>query len=109
MWAEVYEQAEQLLPHVHTGAFFSGYYVAANAGKIKMAFEDTRGGNPPFGKIEMDDLEPHYLYFMPSYAQNFLTTHMVNKSTVLWHFCVYPLEGYCFLFFENFCLFLYCF
>ena len=82
---------------------------------VQNQMEDPRGSNPPYGKIELEALTPHWyvlfssafprfdawfdcscrLYFTPSYAATFLTTHSHNKSVFFRLFSVYIKNSTC--------------
>lgn len=97
IWAEVYRQGDFQRPHTHTGAVAAGTYVAqyarTNAGAQKIAIEDPRGINPPYGKTHNHQPTQGELLIWPAWTGHFVTPHPVNATNVYFSFLAWPPGG----------------
>jgi len=97
IWAEVYGFADAQRPYTRTGAFSAGR-VTARFTKLKgygqkVAFEDARGINPPFGRTHNHELSEGNLMLHPSWSATFVTPHRLNSTNVFFAFAAWPQEG----------------
>lgn len=93
VWAEVYRPGDFQLPHVHTGAFVSGIYVARSNGLQELVLDDERGVHLPFGRQHRIQLTKGLLVMTPSWVRNFFTANRGNGTNVIWSFWVSDRQG----------------
>lgn len=97
IWVEVFRYGDAHRPRVRTGAATSGIFYAryssSKEGKQKIAFEDARGINPPFGKTHNHQPKEGEIQIFPSWASHFVTPHRTNSTNVYFNFVCWPPDG----------------
>eukprot|EP00747_Dinoflagellata_sp_TGD_P168615 gnl/TRDRNA2_/TRDRNA2_195429_c0_seq1.p1 gnl/TRDRNA2_/TRDRNA2_195429_c0~~gnl/TRDRNA2_/TRDRNA2_195429_c0_seq1.p1 ORF type:complete len:315 (-),score=38.67 gnl/TRDRNA2_/TRDRNA2_195429_c0_seq1:92-1036(-) len=92
---EIFSFADYIRPWARTdGAYLSGKYFAKyEQGSQKLAFEDPRGINPPYGKTFHFPPYTGNLVMFPNWVSSFFTPNIKNMTNVVMSFAVYPLDG----------------
>lgn len=93
-WVEVYRPGEFQRPHTHTGSPVVGI-IALRCGfeSQRMAIEDPRGINPPFGRKYTHAFKQGDVLFFPSWTSHLMEPNRHNETNIFLSFAVQGQEG----------------